>query len=192
MIIHDLDENLKFFIGLSLQLRTSHDQVSYIQNLMNNPSYETDYKLFFNYYYVDTYNELVINLAFIYDNDPRVRFNFFNYFNEYLKEIDVEQIHEGLLGYEKFDDVKSRLKKKKKELLSYKKLITEYRSKNVAHVDKHSFDKLIELNELKKPILKCFDIVHLIAYYRYRYYPIYSFTYMSELEDMMKLLKRNQ
>jgi hypothetical protein len=69
MIIQELDENLQFFIGLSIQLRTSHDQISYIQDLMNNPKYETDYKSFFNYYYIDAYNELIINLALIYDND---------------------------------------------------------------------------------------------------------------------------
>lgn len=190
MIIQELDENLQFFIGLSLQLRTSHEQVSYIQDLMNSSNYETDFKSFFNYYYVDAYNELIINLSFIYDNDPRVRFNFFKYFNEYLKTIDIKHIHEGIMGYENFDEIKKRFINDKKDLLSYEKIITEYRSKNVAHVDKQSFDKIIELSELKKPILKFFDIVHFIAYYRYRYYPLYSFSYMSELEDMMKLLLR--
>ncbi|MDR4968384.1 MAG: hypothetical protein RG740_02065 [Acholeplasmataceae bacterium] len=192
MINQELDDSLQFFIGLSLQLRTSHDQVSYIQNLMNNSSYETEYKFFFNYYYVDAYNELIINLSLIYDNDSRVRFNFFKYFNEYLKEIDVEKTQDGIMGYEKLDDVKSRLISEKKELQSYEKLITEYRSKNVAHVDKQSFDKIIELSKLERPILKFFDIVHSIAYYKFKYFPMYSFTYLSELEEMMKLLQKKQ
>jgi hypothetical protein len=83
----------------------------------------------------------------------RVRFNFLKYFNEYLKTIDIKQVHEGIMGYEIFDDIKKRFIKYKKELLGYKELITEYRSKNVAHVDIQSFDKIIELSELKKPIL---------------------------------------
>jgi|GEM_PF-5569942 hypothetical protein len=190
MIEYELDDNLAFFVGLSLQLKTSFDQLKYVQDKMNDPSYETDFELFFNYYFVDGYNELVLNLSLIFENDSRSRFHFFNYLNNYIKEIDVTKVHEGLMSSESYADVKKILLKDKKELNSYRKLITDYRSRNIAHIDKNSFDKIIELSELQKPLDKFFETVHNLAYYKYHHTRFYTFSYMSELEEMMEKLRK--
>jgi len=190
MFEYELDEDLEFFINLSLQFRTSYDQLKYVQDRMIDPTYETDYKLFFNYYFIDGYNELILRFSLIYDNDIKSKYNFFNYLNKFLKNIDVAGSRDGFFGIEKYDDVKNKILQDKKILNSYRTLITTNRSKNIAHIDKDVIKDIVELNELEKPILTFFEIVHNLAYYKYRQTRFYTFSYLSEIEEMMGKLRK--
>lgn len=188
MPLPDVDNDLQNLLDLSQEIVDEFGYLQVIEKYYKGDRIKTRYKHFFETFTNTCYNTLILNLALCFDPKETNSFCFIRYSNEFLLTIEQKLVKDGLFDLAYIQERKEQLVSQRKRIMSYSNGIMTLRSKRVAHFEKRTDIRWVELEELLPLVKDLTEFTSSMALFKYGLATSMDFIYTKDIKTMIEML----